>query len=93
MNLEKYLPYLDQYEWSREEKTQVLYAMWRLTEAQADKAFSLNSVQLSCGQNKNIASEFSSYTVDSKGTNNVHTSIKAANDDVAQAKGGQHVAK
>ena len=44
LGIEKYLPHLDQYDWSREEKIEMLHAMWRLTEAQADKAFGLNSM-------------------------------------------------
>lgn len=93
LDIKTYLPYLDQYDWSREEKIEILHAIWRLTEAQADKAFGLNSVRLSCGQNKNIASHYSTDTVDSKDKNNIHASIKTANDDVAQAKGVQHVAR
>ena len=92
LGIEKYLPHLDQYDWSLEEKIEMLHAMWRLTEAQADKAFGLNSMQLSCGQNKNIASQPSPHSLDSKAEFTAQSRPDAANDDNPDMKGDQHAA-
>ena len=91
LNVEKYLCYLSHYEWSRDEKVEMLRAVWRVMEAEADKAFDLNPVQLSCGQDKNTPSHSQHSIVDSREPR-VLSFGTAANDEPHLKKGGQDAA-
>lgn len=94
-NIDKYLPFLDKYDWSREEKIEMIHAVWRMMEAHADTTFGLNPVQLSCAQNKNIASQSPVNTLSSKGAFTQQFRPLGANDDTTPAtstKGDEHAA-
>lgn len=94
-DIDKYLPFLDQYDWPKKDKIEIIHAVWRMMEAQADKAFGLSAVQLSCGQSKNITSQNQQSTLDSKNSPTQKFRPIAANDDIApkpSEKGGQNAA-
>ncbi len=80
LDTEKYLPYLDQFDWSREEKIKILRKLWQAMEAQVDTAFGVSAVQLSDIQNKNSDSQTLSNALDSKGSK----------DNISKTKGGHY---
>lgn len=80
LDIEKYLPYLDQYDGAREEKIEVLRILWQMMEAQADTAFGVSAVQLSSIQNKNCDSQSLSNVLDSK----------VSKDNISKTKGGHY---
>ena len=45
LNVEKYIPYLDEFDLTREEKEKVLHTLWIFMESQAEQAFGLHPVQ------------------------------------------------
>lgn len=87
-SIERYLPYLDQHDWSREQKIEMIRTVWRVMEAEADKAFGLNPVQLPCGQIENIASHPCERAIDSR-SQFIQISMRAANDDGVDAQEGE----
>ncbi len=96
LDIEKYLPYLDEYDWKREEKVEMLRSLWRMMEAQADKAFGLNSLQLSCGQSHHNSLRNQQNSVDSKDQPISQSYGEAANNNshkVISSKGDQKHAK
>jgi hypothetical protein len=90
VDTEKYLPYLDRYEWSREEKIELLHSVWRMMEAEADKAFGLNSYQLSCGQVPDNNLQNHKDSVNSKVQVISDCYRHAANDEAQEVKGKRH---
>lgn len=96
-DIDKYLSCLDQYNWPEKDKIEMIRTVWHMMEARADIAFNQNPVQLSCAQNKNIASQSPTNTLSSKGalTHQFHP-VAVANDNVApvktSAKGDEHAA-
>ena len=46
LNVEKYLPYLDELDLSPAQKIEMMTSVWCLMESQVDKAFELHQVQL-----------------------------------------------
>lgn len=90
LDIEKYLPYLDQYAWSREEKIELLHSVWRMMEAEADKAFGLNSYQLSCGQASDSNLRNQKGSVNSKDQVISDFYRQAANDGTQKVKGKRH---
>ncbi len=96
LDVEKYLPYLDEYDWARDEKVEMLRSLWRMMEAQADKAFGLNSLQLSCGQLHQSSLRNQQSSVDSKDQSISKSYGEAANNNFHKAmssKGDQKYAK
>ncbi|ODS23052.1 hypothetical protein AB835_10900 [Candidatus Endobugula sertula] len=95
LDIEKYLPYLDEYHWSREEKINMLYHVSRMMEAQADKIFGVHAVQLACAQKENKPSQTRQKSIDSKSNLLSLHHRRAANDHLTDAapitKGKRHV--
>ncbi len=48
-DIDKYLIYLDEFDLSREEKADLIQAVWSVMETHADKAFGLHPSQQVCG--------------------------------------------
>lgn len=44
-DIDKYMPYLDEFDMSREEKADLIRTVWGFVEAYADKAFGLHPCQ------------------------------------------------
>ncbi len=80
LDIEKYLPYLNKYDWTREEKVEMLHCVWRMMEAQADTAFELNSLQSSCGQSHQNSLRNQQNSLDSKDQSISQSYSEAAND-------------
>lgn len=90
MDIKKYLTYLDKYDWSREEKIELLRSVWRMMGAEADKAFGLDSCQLSCGQTLGNNLQNQQDSVNSKDQIMSDFYRQAANDDSPKEKGKRH---
>lgn len=81
LDIEKYLPYLDSYDWTREEKIEILRCVWRIMETQTDKAFRLNTLSLPCEQPHQNSLRNQQKTVDSKDQSISQFYGETANDD------------
>lgn len=96
LDIEKYLPYLDGYDWSREEKIEILRCVWRIMEAQADRAFELNTLPSSCGQSHQNSLRNQRNSLDLKDKPLSQSYGEAANDHshkVISSKGDRKYAK
>lgn len=80
LDIEKYLPYLDGYGWSQEEKIEILRYVWRMMETHADTAFRLNGLSSSCGKSHQNSLRNQQNVVDSKGQPVSQSYGEAAND-------------
>lgn len=90
-DIETYLPYLECYQCSKEEKIDILNWVWRLTGSIADEAYNQHPVQLSIAQKKTSQSDQDS--LDSKCHQFNNLSHKAANDDMVISNGGRDECK
>jgi hypothetical protein len=96
LDIEKYLPYLDGYGWTREDKIEILRYVLRMMETQADKAFGMNSLPLSCGQIRQNSLRNQGNTVNLKDQSLSQFYGEAANDNPHKAmssKGDRKYAK
>lgn len=96
LDIEKYLPYLDGYGWSREEQIEILRCVWRMMEAQADKAHKLNVSQRPRGKTHQNSLRNQQKSVDSKHQPLSQFYGEAANDqsyDAISSKGDRKYAK
>lgn len=97
LDVEKYLPYLDGYGWSREEKIEILRCVWRMMEARADQAFELNALPSTCGQSHQNSLRNQRNSLDSEYQSLLSQSYgEATNDhshDAMSSKGNKKYAK
>lgn len=96
LDIEKYLPYLDGYGWSREEKIEILREVWRMMEAKADEGHGLSVPQSSREQTYQNSLRNQQKSVDSKHQSLSQFYGEVANDhsyDAISSKGGRKYAK